>query len=113
TYTAPRPTNTSPPTISGTAQPGSTLAAVQGSWSNEPTSFTYQWLQCDGEGNNCGAIAGATGQSYVPVAQDIGHTLRVQEGASNAGGTSAAVSSPQTAVVLPLPPGNTSLPTIS
>jgi len=27
-------------------------------------SFAYQWQQCDGSGNNCTAIYGATVQTY-------------------------------------------------
>src|SRR5437868_6394773 len=107
------PTNTAPPTISGTAQQGQTLTEAHGTWTNSPTSFAYQWQQCDSSGNNCVAISGATKQTYVPVAGDVGHTLRVQETASNAGGSSAPATSAQTAVVTPPPPSNTSPPTIS
>src|SRR5439155_14534339 len=84
-----------------------------GTWTNNPTSFEYQWLQCDGSGANCATIGGATSQTYVPVAEDVGHTIRVQETASNAGGSSQPASSAQTAVVLPETPANTSPPTIS
>ena len=84
----PPPANTAPPTISGTAQQGQTLTEDNGSWTNEPTSFAYQWQQCDSSGASCVAISGATSQTYVPVAADVGHTLRVQETASNAGGAS-------------------------
>src|SRR5205807_2575468 len=109
----PPPSNTSPPTISGTAQQGQTLTEAHGSWTNEPTSYAYQWQQCDSAGANCTAIAGATSQTYVPVAEDVGHTLRVQETASNAGGSSSPATSAQTAVVTPPPPSNTAPPTIS
>src|SRR5204862_359746 len=107
------PSNTAPPTISGTAQQGSTLTEAHGSWTNNPTSYEYQWLQCDSSGAGCTPIAGATSQTYVPVAEDVGHTIRVQETASNAGGSSAPASSAQTAVVVPPPPSNTAPPTIS
>src|SRR2546422_592767 len=109
----PPPINTSPPTISGTAQQGQTLTEAHGTWTNSPTSFSYQWQQCDSGGFNCSAITGATSQTYVPVAADVGHTLRVQETASNAGGSSSPATSDQTAVVTPPPPVNTALPTIS
>lgn len=109
TYTASGaalPTNTSPPSVSGTAQQGQTLIEVQGSWGNEPTSFEYQWLQCDGEGNNCNAISGATAQSYVPVADDVGHEIRVRETGSNAGGSASAISEPTQLVAAQPPPEN-------
>src|SRR5207248_1134377 len=107
------PASTSPPTISGTAQQGSTLTEGHGAWTNNPTSYEYQWLQCDSSGANCAAIAGAASQTYVPVAEDVGHTIRVQETAKNAGGSSSPATSDASAVVLPAlppPPSNTSPP---
>ena len=53
----PRP-NTSPPTISGTAQDGQTLSASTGSWSGSPTSYAYQWQRCDSSGANCANVSG-------------------------------------------------------
>jgi hypothetical protein len=107
------PTSIKPPTISGTAQQGKTLSEAHGEWTSEPTSFAYQWLQCDGGGNNCKAISGATTQTYVPVPGDVGHTLRVQETATGEGGSSSPASSIATAVVTPLAPPNTAVPTIT
>jgi hypothetical protein len=57
------------------------------------------WLQCDSLGTSCLPIPGATTQTYVLVSGDVGHTIEVQETASNAGGTSAAATSSPTAVV--------------
>src|SRR5207302_1379876 len=99
--TPPPPVNTSAPTITGTAQQGQTLTEAHGSWTNEPTSYAYQWQQCDSAGDDCLPITGATSQTYVPVAADVGHTIRVQETASNAGGSSSPATSVQTAVVTP------------
>src|SRR6185437_10918199 len=109
----PPPSNTAPPTISGTAQQGQTLTESHGTWTNNPTSFTYQWLQCDGEGNNCQPISGATNQTYVPTGNDVGHRLKVSETASNAGGSSSPSTSAASAVVLPAAPTNSAPPTIS
>jgi subtilisin family serine protease len=117
TYTtqslAPPPASTTPPTISGTAQQGQMLTEAHGSWTNSPSGFTYQWLQCDSSGNTCTAIATATSQTYSPVAQDVGHTLEVQETAANGGGSGAPANSSATAVVLPARPANMAPPTIS
>src|SRR5205085_2944425 len=97
----PPPASAAPPTISGTARQGQTLTEAHGSWTNSPTSFSYQWLQCDSFGNGCLPIEGATSQTYVPVAEDIGHKLRVQETATNSGGSSAPATSEPTATVMP------------
>ena len=110
------PVNTAPPTISGTPTVGQTLTASNGTWSNSPTSFAYQWLRCNGGGNNCVAVANGTQQTYTLVGADAGHTMRVKVTATNADG-SASAQSAQTAVVAPLTssaaPKNTSPPTIS
>src|SRR5207244_993896 len=109
--TPPPPSNTSPPTITGTAQQGQTLTGAHGTWTNSPTSFSYQWQQCDSGGSNCSALPAATTQSPDPAPSRSGHTLRVQETASNAGGSSSPATSAQTAVVTPPPPSNTAPPT--
>jgi hypothetical protein len=110
------PVNTAPPTTSGTTTVGQTLTASNGTWSNSPTSFAYQWLRCNGGGNNCAAVANGTQQTYTLVGADAGHTLRVRVTATNADG-SASAQSAQTAVVAPLSssaaPKNTAPPTIS
>jgi hypothetical protein len=88
------PASSSPPTISGTAQQGQTLSEQHGSWSGHPTSYGYQWLDCDSSGNGCSPIAGASGQSYKLAVSDRGHTIRVRETATNAVGSSTATSAP-------------------
>jgi hypothetical protein len=91
------PSNTSEPTVSGTATVGSTLTATQGSWSNNPTSFGYQWVRCGSNGGNadgsdCAVIGGATTQAYIISTADNGSRLRVRVTASNADGSTTAAS---------------------
>jgi hypothetical protein len=93
----PPPVNASPPTASGVAQQGGTLTASTGSWSNNPSSYAYQWMRC--KGSSCAAIPGATGQSYTLSAADVGFAIAVQETATNAGGDGAAVISGRTSVI--------------
>jgi len=96
------PENVSLPATAGIAQQAQTLGVVHGGWTNSPTSYTDQWLQCDGSGSACAAIAGATSQTYVPVAGDVGHALRVSETAANSEGSSVAAISPATRAIAPL-----------
>jgi hypothetical protein len=112
TYT-PAPANMTTPTITGAAQQGQTLTEHHGAWTNEPTSYAYQWLQCEPLGGGCLPIAGATNESYVPVAADVGHTIRVQETASNSGGSSSPATSTATARIVAAPPENSTAPTIT
>ena len=105
------PLNTSPPTISGTPDEGSTLTASPGSWADSPTSYAYQWQDCDGL--LCSNISGATGSTYTLQSSDVGKTIDVVVTASNAAGSIPAVSSQTTVVQTPPAPVSTTLPTIS
>lgn len=95
------PVNVSKPTISGVAKRGQTLKASHGSWTNAPTYYSYQWKRCTRAGTGCSAIHNATGGRYKLTASDVGHTLRVQVKAYNAGGFSHPATSAHTAVVKP------------
>ena len=110
------PSNTSPPTISGTPQVGGTLTAAPGQWSGTPPiSYGYQWQNCDQHGLNCADIVGATSQTYSPGIADLGDTLVVIVTASNTAGSTPAASAPTPVITLigPVPPSNSSPPTIS
>ena len=41
------PVNTGRPSVTGDAIVGQQLTAENGTWTNAPTSFRYQWVQCD------------------------------------------------------------------
>jgi RHS repeat-associated protein len=106
------PTNSAPPTISGTARDGQSLSSTTGTWSGLGNSYSRQWLRCDAAGNACVNIAAATQPSYVLTSGDVGRTLRVRVSASYALGSDEATSS-QTAAVAGNPPVNVVAPTIT
>ena len=81
---SPQPVSSAPPAIGGSAVVGRRLSESHGTWSNAPTSFSYQWQRCNRLGANCRAIAGATGRTYTVATADASATLRVRETAANA-----------------------------
>jgi len=93
------PVNITIPTISGTAQVGQTLtAATNGTWTNSPSSYTYQW-------NDGGVpIGGATANTYVPVSGDIGDLISVSVTAINGLGPSLPATSAATSAVIDIIP---------
>ncbi len=110
----PAPTNTVPPAVSGSAVEGETLSASSGTWTGSPTSFAYQWQDCNVLGEGCSNVSGATASSYKLAVSDVGSTIRVVVIASNAGGSTPA-SSAATGAILPalLAPTNTAPPAVS
>jgi hypothetical protein len=107
------PQNATQPTITGQPRPGHELTAHNGTWTNSPTDYSYQWQQCDSSGAGCNAISGATSGTYTPGSGDVDHTIRVAVTAKNADG-SATATSEQTAVISSSnAPVNTAAPTIS
>ena len=95
------PVNTAAPVITypdGTPPVvGDTLAVSTGTWSNAPTSFSYQW--------SAGAtpITGATQATYTISAADLGSSgavrFTVVVTATNGSGATSAIASSQTVVV--------------
>lgn len=113
TAAAAPPANTTPPSITGTPRVGETLTAQNGTWTNNPTAFQYQWQRCNAAGGDCASVAGAVEKTYLLTSADAGRTMRVRVLAVNADGAAAARSAP-TAVVQPsAAPQNTVRPSIS
>jgi len=93
------PSNTSLPTISGSAVAGQTLTASPGSWSGDtPITFAYQWLRCNASGSSCSAITGETKFTRLVDSGDVGFTLRVRVTATNSSGSTSADSDATTVV---------------
>ncbi len=109
----PPPGNSAQPTVSGSAAQGQTLSTTNGSWTNNPQSYSYAWQDCNSSGASCGKISGATSNSYKLGSGDVGHTIRAVVTATNAEGSGSATSAPTAIVTAPPAPTNTALPQIS
>ncbi len=99
------PTNTASPTLSSTSpKVGAKISvSTNGSWSNAPLSYAYQWEDCNAVGAECALIAGAVNQSYYPVKSDEGRTLVALVTAINATGSTVAASSATSTVATGTP----------
>jgi hypothetical protein len=91
------------PVVSGTAMRAANLQATRGSWTNDPTSFAYAWMRCDGAGDHCVAIPGATRTNYALQAADVGSTVTVTVTATNTEGATVAAAVPTAVVAAVLP----------
>jgi hypothetical protein len=93
--TSARPTNTTEPSISGNATVGATLQANRGAWAgDQPITYSYVWLRCSPQGNNCSEIPGANDTTYEVRDADRGRTIRVRVVARNDRGSTSAISNP-------------------
>jgi hypothetical protein len=88
------PMNIAQPVITGTPKPGRRLSCSTGGWTNNPTSFTYQWYR------NGTLLAGFKGSTYTLGTLDEGTTLVCVVTARNAAGSASAQSN---AVKVPVP----------
>ena len=104
------PTNSALPTITGTARVGETLTAQNGTWTNSPTAFQYQWLRCAAAGEACTNVPGAVEKTYLVTSADAGRTIRVRVLAVNADGATPARSAQTAAVAPSAAPQNTDRP---
>jgi hypothetical protein len=99
------PSVDAPPTITTPSRVlvGTALSSHPGTWAapsgTGATGYGYQWESCDGLGNNCQPIAGATSTGYTPSLADAEHTLRLLVRAANNDGSAYALSGPTTSVL--------------
>jgi hypothetical protein len=103
-----RPTNTTEPSITGSAAVGNRLQANRGQWAgDQPITFTFVWLRCNDRGDNCSEVQGANDPDYEVRDSDVGRTIRVRVIARNDRGTTSAISNPTGVVGSNQPaPGN-------
>ena len=116
----PTPSNLTPPTVAGAPTQGVPLTEQHGTWTDSPTSFQVRWERCNATGAACDDISNATAQQYIPVAADVGSTIRVLELATNINGDGVTVESAPTTPVAAAPvlppktaPANTKPPVLS
>jgi hypothetical protein len=102
------PVNTIRPNLTGTARAGQTLSVTNGTWTGTPTGYVYAWFR-DGV-----TVAGATANTYVLSAADIGFVITAVITAANTAGSTPAISN-STATInsAPTAPVNTGLPVIT
>jgi hypothetical protein len=108
-----RPVNATAPTVSGNATDGQTVSTSNGTWLDAPSTYAYQWQDCNSSGASCTTISGATASSYKLTDSDIGKTVRSVVTAGNSAGSAAAASAPTSAVAAPPAPADTVAPSIS
>jgi hypothetical protein len=87
------PVNTNPPVVTGTGAVGDNLTTSNGTWTNLPTDYTYQWVRSGVP------IIGATEAVYALVGADQGNNVGSRVIANNVAGSSAPVLSNTIAVV--------------
>lgn len=82
TATPVAPVNTVPPALDGKFRfEGETVTTDDGTWDNNPTSFTYQWYR------DTTPISGETSNEYILAAADVDKYISCEVTAINAGGS--------------------------
>jgi hypothetical protein len=94
-----KPTNTSPPVISGAPVVGETLRTEVGGWTGSPPpNYGHQWQRMAASEAEWREIAGATLPTYLLSAEDAGNTIRVAVTATNSAGAELAFSASTDAI---------------
>ncbi len=103
------------PTISGNPIVGSTYTADAGNWPSAAggAPLSYQWQDCNTDGQACTNIAYATSETYTPVPTDVGQMIRVVVTAGTAPNSYSMPSEPSATILSANAPQNTSAPTIT
>jgi hypothetical protein len=88
------PSNTALPVITGTTSTGGVLTVSNGSWTETPSFFSYQWFRAGAP------IAGQLAATYTVLVGDIGLNITASVVASNGLNSDPAVSLP---ILIPPP----------
>ncbi|MBU3674092.1 MAG: hypothetical protein FGM34_03435, partial [Solirubrobacteraceae bacterium] len=89
------PSNTAPPSISGTAKVREVLTANPGSWSGDPApSLSYEWQRCDTNSGSCTSINETNSLTYLVQPADVGKYMRVKVTGTNGASPNAVAYSP-------------------
>ena len=94
--TAPVPSNTIAPHVTGNGQLGSTLSVSTGTWTASPTAYAYQWVRClyiSGGGCTPSTITGAIDSTYTVTSSDLYGLVWATVKAQNSNGWSTAINS--------------------
>lgn len=86
------PVNTVLPTIDTATEGVACTVTSNGTWSNSPTAYSYQWRV------NSTPILGATSSSYTPLTADVGKLLDCVVTATSAFGSGSATSASATVI---------------
>ena len=105
------PTITAAPVASGTAARGAVVSTTSGTWTDNPTAYTYQW-QRNTTGTTWANIAGATAATYTLAAADENLKVRVNVTAKNSIGSGVAASN-EVGPVAKSPASNSVVPAVS
>jgi hypothetical protein len=102
-WSSDRPWAVTAPRINGHPFVGETLTASDGQWPGAPApTLTRQWRRCAIDGSACSDIPGATGTTYAPAPDDVGHSLRIRVTASATGAPTSTADSPPLGVGIQL-----------
>lgn len=90
------PTNAQRPKISGTTAVGKSLHGVAGRWRGVKGRRGYKlsWIRCSSSTGRCARVKGTNTHRYVLRLGDAGSVIKLSVRASNAYGSSTAISAP-------------------
>jgi hypothetical protein len=106
------PGNTASPVLSpddGSKRVGQLFSVTNGTWTNAPTSYSYQWARCT-DTNTCTPIEGATASTYTAAIPDTTKYLRVDVTATNSSGSGLSAFDITTFQIIRQKPENVVLP---